>query len=110
ERLVLSPVADKIVKNFTPRELARVVTTNDVATFAEVGEFELRRAEEYVRWLRARGSIYEIEIVELADTVRMSLKDGDEEVPADELSDGQQSCALLPLVLMHGTHPIFLDQ
>ncbi len=110
-RVQVAPVVAKLVDKLTPRELARLVLHDDVEAFARVTGFEPKRAAEYMRWLMADGSIFAIEMVEIGDAVKMELRgDDDEPIPTSELSDGQQTCAILPLVLLQGTHPILIDQ
>ncbi len=105
----VSDVADKIVRKLTPQQLVAAVRRKDADWLSERVELDIDRARKVIARLEETEGLYELEMLEPVDVPSIELKDG-EFKNIQYASTGQRGAVLLPIILLHGTHPIILDQ
>jgi ATPase subunit of ABC transporter with duplicated ATPase domains len=103
-------VADRLSQVFLPGELARLVADNDYAALAQRAGFEEDRARKVVDALKASGTYYTIETVDLEDRPSIELLDGDTFKESTQLSTGQRCTTILPILLTQSERPLLIDQ
>ena len=92
-------VADRLSQVFLPGELARLVANNDYAAFVQRVSFDEDRARKVMDALKASGTHYTIETVDLDDRPCIELLDGETFKESTQLSTGQRCTAILPILL-----------
>jgi hypothetical protein len=103
-------VAERLSQVFLPGELARLVANNDYATLAERAGYEDDRARKIVDALKASGTYYSIETVDLDDRPCIELLDGGTFKESTQLSTGQRCTTILPILLTQSERPLLIDQ
>jgi len=103
-------VADRLSQVFLPGELARVVASSDYATLAQKAGFDDERSRKVLDALKASGTYYAIETVELDDRPCIELLDGDRFKESTQLSTGQRCTTILPILLTQSERPLLIDQ
>jgi len=102
--------AERLTEAFLPTELARAAMAGDVKLVAERAGFDDERAHRVVDALRADGSAYDLEAVDLEDVPCIELLDGDEYKASPNLSTGQRCTTILPILLVQSERPLLIDQ
>ena len=92
-------VADRLSQVFLPGELARLVANNDYAAFVQRVSFDEDRARKVMDALKASGTHYTIETVDLDDRPCIELLDGETFKESTQLSTGQRCTTILPILL-----------
>ena len=103
-------VADRLSQVFLPGELARLVANNDYAAFVQRVSFDEDRARRVVDALKASGTHYTIETVDLDDRPCIELLDGETFKESTQLSTGQRCTTILPILLTQSERPLLIDQ
>ena len=103
-------VADRLSQVFLPGELARLVAKNDYAAFVQRASFDEDRARKVVDALKASGTHYTIETVDLDDRPCIELLDGETFKESTQLSTGQRCTTILPILLTQSERPLLIDQ
>ena len=103
-------VADRLSQVFLPGELARLVANNDYAAFVQRVSFNEDRARKVVDALKASGTHYTIETVDLDDRPCIELLDGETFKESTQLSTGQRCTTILPILLTQSERPLLIDQ
>ena len=103
-------VADRLSQVFLPGELARLVANNDYAAFVQRVSFDEDRARKVVDALKASGTHYTIETVDLDDRPCIELLDGETFKESTQLSTGQRCTTILPILLTQSERPLLIDQ
>ena len=103
-------VADRLSQVFLPGELARLVANNDYAAFVLRVSFDEDRARKVVDALKASGTHYMIETVDLDDRPCIELLDGETFKESTQLSTGQRCTTILPILLIQSERPLLIDQ
>jgi hypothetical protein len=103
-------VAERLAEAFLPTELAQAVMAGAVKLVAERASFDEDRARRVVDALRADGSAYDLEAVDLEDVPCIELLDGDKYKESSNLSTGQRCTTILPILLVQSERPLFVDQ
>ena len=103
-------VADRLSQVFLPGELARLVANNDYAAFVQRVSFDEGRARKVVDALKASGTHYTIETVDLDDRPCIELLDGETFKESTQLSTGQRCTTILPILLTQSERPLLIDQ
>lgn len=103
-------VAERVTEAFLPTELARAVAAGDAKLVAERTGFDEERARRVLDALRADGSAYDIEAVDLEDVPCIELLDGDKYKESQNLSTGQRCTTILPILLVQSERPLLIDQ
>jgi ATPase subunit of ABC transporter with duplicated ATPase domains len=103
-------VADRVVPNTSPSELASLVQRGDVATFAEATSLDTERSKKVIETLRDTEMLYRLEALELEDLPRIELLDGATYKDSGALSTGQRCTAILPILLLESERPLLIDQ
>jgi DNA repair ATPase RecN len=103
-------VAERLSQVFLPGELARLVANNDYITLAERAAFDDDRARKVVDALKASGTYYAIETVDLDDRPCIELLDGETFKDSAQLSTGQRCTTILPILLTQSERPLLIDQ
>lgn len=102
--------AERLTEVFLPGELSRAALAGDTKLVAERAGFEEDRARRVVDALRADGSAYDLEVVDLEDVPCIELLDGDEYKASPNLSTGQRCTTILPILLVQSERPLLVDQ
>jgi hypothetical protein len=103
-------VVENIASYVLPTQLASLVMRGAVDQLAELAKLTESQARKTVERLAGTEALFEIERVELADTVHIALKVDDEYQDVNETSRGQRGTAILPLLLLLGRVPFLMDQ
>jgi energy-coupling factor transporter ATP-binding protein EcfA2 len=103
------PMADKLIKHFTPAELAASVGAGQPEAFEKLG-WDASRSQKVIAALRNAGGFRAVECVEVDDLPRIELRDGSEYKDSARLSTGQRCTTILPIVLMQNDRPLLVDQ
>ena len=103
-------VADRLSQVFLPGELARLVANNDYAAFVQRVSFDEDRARKVMDALKASGTHYTIETVDLDDRPCIELLDGETFKESTQLSTGQRCTTILPILLTQSERPLLIDQ
>ena len=103
-------VADRLSQVFLPGELARLVANNDYAAFVQRVSFDEHRARKVMDALKASGTHYTIETVDLDDRPCIELLDGETFKDSTQLSTGQRCTTILPILLTQSERPLLIDQ
>ena len=103
-------VAERLTDAFLPTELARAAVAGDFKLIAERTSFDEDRARRVIEALRADGSAYDIEAVDLEDVPCIELLDGDKYKESHNLSTGQRCTTILPILLVQSERPLLIDQ
>ena len=103
-------VADRLSQVFLPGELARLVANNDNAALVQRVSFDEDRARKVVDALKASGTHYTIETVDLDDRPCIELLDGETFKESTQLSTGQRCTTILPILLTQSERPLLIDQ
>jgi hypothetical protein len=103
-------VAERLSQVFLPTELSQIVATNDYKSVMQRTSFDEERARRVVDALRASGTSYLIETVDLEDRPCIELLDGDKYKESPNLSTGQRCTTILPILLVQSERPLLIDQ
>ena len=104
-------VAAKVAERLTPDELAGMLREGAGAEEKIIDAVGINRNQAHALVSAfTEDSLYELEAVELADRVRIELKDGDVYKPTSELSTGQKCNAILPILLLKSNRTLIIDQ
>jgi DNA repair ATPase RecN len=103
-------VAERLSQHFLPTELAHVVATSDHKALMQRANFDEERAKKIVDALKANGTFYAIETVDLDDRPCIELLDGDKYKESSNLSTGQRCTTILPILLVQSERPLLVDQ
>jgi len=103
-------VAERLSQVFLPTELSHVVAKNDHKTVMQRASFDEERAKKVIDALRASGTSYVIETVDLEDRPCIELLDGDKYKESPNLSTGQRCTTILPILLVQSERPLLIDQ
>jgi hypothetical protein len=103
-------VAERLSQVFLPTELSQVVATNDYRSVMLRSSFDEERARRVVDTLKASGTSYLIETVDLEDRPCIELLDGDKFKESPNLSTGQRCTTILPILLVQSERPLLIDQ
>ena len=103
-------VADRLSQVFLPGELAQLVANNDYAAFVQRVSFDEDRARKVMDALKASGTHYTIETVDLDDRPCIELLDGETFKESTQLSTGQRCTTILPILLTQSERPLLIDQ
>lgn len=109
-RLQQNTVADRLSEVFLPGELAEVIVQNNADTVAERTGYDRERIGKILEALRADGSCYEIEAIDLDDMPSIELRDGERFKESGRLSTGQRCTTILPILLVQSERPLLIDQ
>jgi len=103
-------VAQKIVNDLWPTQLAEVVRCKDTAALIEKAGLNAGQAAKVVATLADAELLFVLETVELVDRPQIELKDGDTYKELSSLSTGQKCTAILPILLLDSENPLLVDQ
>jgi ABC-type bacteriocin/lantibiotic exporter with double-glycine peptidase domain len=103
-------VADRLSQVFLPTELSQLVAANDYKSIMQRTSFDEERARKVVDALKASGTSYLIETVDLEDRPCIELLDGDIFKESPNLSTGQRCTTILPILLVQSERPLLIDQ
>src|SRR5262249_39500549 len=103
-------VAERLTEAFLPTEPGGAAMAGDGGQVVERTSFDEERARRVVEALRADGSAYEIEAVDLEDVPCIELLDGDKYKESPNLSTGQRCTTILPILLVQSERPLLIDQ
>lgn len=103
-------VAERLTQAFLPSELAREAMGGNVALVAERTSFDQEKTRRVLDALRADGTAYEIEAIDLDDAPCIELLDGDKYKASPNLSTGQRCTTILPILLVQSERPLLIDQ
>jgi len=103
-------VADRLSQVFLPTELSELVVTNSYKILMQRTSFEEERAKRVIDALKANGTSYSIETVDLEDRPCIELLDGDKYKESPNLSTGQRCTTILPILLVQSERPLLIDQ
>ena len=104
------PTAERLSEMFLPTELARLVVERDHETLMRQASFDEERARKIVEALRASGTAYDLEVVDLEDRPCIELRDGETFKESGHLSTGQRCTTILPILLVQSERPLVVDQ
>ncbi|MCC7543044.1 MAG: AAA family ATPase [Deltaproteobacteria bacterium] len=103
-------MADRLVQQLLPTELAEIVATDDLAAFTAKTGLDSDRARRALSALRTGGLVYQIEALDLHDRPCIELLDGDRYKQSPHLSTGQRCTTILPILLLQSERPLLVDQ
>ena len=103
-------VAERLTQAFLPGELAREAMSGNVALVAERTSFDQEKTRRVLDALRADGTAYEIEAMDIDDLPCIELLDGDKYKESPNLSTGQRCTTILPILLVQSERPLLIDQ
>ncbi len=106
-------LVEQLVEEVPPRELVRIIQDRDAMYLEHCSGLDRDRARRLVNHLSARlnpGELLFLEDVWLEDQLQINLRDGELFKPIDQLSKGQKSTAILPLLLLDDCRPLIIDQ
>ncbi len=103
-------VAQKLVDAFWPAELARLVRQRDAAALVEQAKLNTDQCGKVLAALSQPALLFRLEAVELLDSPRIELKDGDSYKDSLSLSTGQKCTTILPILLLDSENPLLVDQ
>jgi ABC-type dipeptide/oligopeptide/nickel transport system ATPase component len=102
-------LATEIAMRISPRELVEMAEDNQAARFAELMGIPRDRAIRVIDHLR-RSDLADLVVAQLEDNIEISLLDGTEYKPIEQLSVGQRCTAILPILLRHSDRVLVIDQ
>ncbi|MBK9031556.1 MAG: AAA family ATPase [Myxococcales bacterium] len=103
-------VAERLTQAFLPGELAREAMAGNVGLVSERTSFDQEKTRRVLDTLRADGTAYDIESVDLDDVPCIELLDGDTYKESPNLSTGQRCTTILPILLVQSERPLLIDQ
>ena len=115
-----SVLGQKIIDNFRPSELARIINDGKFDKLKSIFGIDTDRARSLIAGLINKDEIYEIESLNCPDLIEFKLKvdiTGEKEnlqitdyKRTDELSTGQRCTAVLPIIFAVSQNPLIIDQ
>ncbi len=109
-RMKQNIVANRIVTAFWPEKLVEVVHSHDTQALIDKAGLNHEQAEKVMAALRGSDTLYELEVVELADLPRIELNDNGTYKETGSLSTGQKCTTILSILLMDSENPLLIDQ
>lgn len=103
-------LVNRIVERIAPHEFAALVQSGDRGTLEQQLEIDGDRAARIVLQLQGMRTLYDIEVVELADHPVIELLDARGYKDSTSLSTGQKCTTILPIVLLETKRPLLIDQ
>ena len=102
-------IVERLVLNIAPEELARLVDQGRPERLAEQAGVAEDRAIKVIDALRGEAR-YQLDVVELEDSPRVELLDGNVYKDSGDLSTGQRCTTILPILLLESDRPLLVDQ
>jgi hypothetical protein len=103
-------LVDKIVQRLSPREFAVAVQRGDSERLAERAGMTPEHADRVIGVLRSTQAIFRIQTVDVEDSPRIELQDGQRYKDSAGLSTGQRCTTILPILLLESERPLLIDQ
>ncbi len=102
---------DKLIKLVSPARLGELCDRDDHDALAGTTEVTPDFAEALFKQLRGEPERrFTLDVIDLEDAPRIELKIGDTWRPSHQLSTGQKSSAILPILLLESEAPLLVDQ
>lgn len=103
-------IARDLAKYLRPPDLISIVENGDASRLAELMDRDLGQMTRLVSFLMERTDLYDLEAYVFEDDLEITLFDNGIAKPLNQLSEGQMSTALLPLILRPAPYPLLFDQ
>ncbi len=107
--LRFNEVAPVIANQMSPREFVDAVENEDIDTLASITGITSARAAKIVERINEQG-VDAILTAPVEDGIGLSLLDGTEYKPTEQLSTGQRCTVILPLLLKQHRLSLLVDQ
>ncbi|MCA9715520.1 MAG: AAA family ATPase [Myxococcales bacterium] len=102
---------DKLIQHVSPSRLGELCDRDDHDAVSATSEVTADFAEALLKQLRGEPERrYALDVIDLEDVPRIELKIGDSWRPSHQLSTGQKSSAILPILLLESEAPLLVDQ
>jgi len=106
-----SRLASSISNRVPPGRLAELAQTGDADSLSALIETEPERSRRALTHLSAPKAVFELQTLEVDDSVTFRLRTGDGIYQESEsLSQGQKCTTLLSILLVDSTNPLVIDQ
>ena len=107
---VQATVLDRIVAVLSPEELGSLVRLDRGAELAERAGVPSSQAQRLVAKLKGTRFAYDLDTLEVGDSVTIELRDGSRYKSSTDLSAGQRCTAILPVLMLQSERPLLIDQ
>lgn len=113
-----SDLVEKITEFYSPEDFANIVRNNEVESITKLLSINRERLKKMFEFLNEDGGarLFDIETIVSEDKPIIKLKIREEGTfedkykESDKLSTGQKCTTILPIVLLKGDNPLFIDQ
>jgi hypothetical protein len=106
-------VIAEIAAHVRPSKLVALVEADDAGPIEEVDPSKTQkpaRARKILATLRGNARLDELDTVAVGDLAQIALRIDGEYQPSNKVSIGQQCTCILPILLLHASGPLLIDQ
>lgn len=103
-------IAEELATSLIPSDLLQVIEEGNAQRLAALLGRDLGQITRVVTYLRDHPELYDLEGELFEDSLEITMFDGGQAKPVEQLSEGQRATALLPLILRASSCPLIVDQ